>query len=219
MIRHRRVRRSHPSPSSISKHDEDLKIDSKLKSIFLLSMEREISQCVLGYPAIQPNLQFEEFLGGLLEEEDIYNKYRIGGEHSMRRSYQATEKVAKIWIDENKGVLCSRFPYQAEVIDKIRNQIPKGKKSWNPELGLWEFSIECIDLIVEILSQSFSDLINLTDLISVPPQNGTKDILLSILDKDDHNLIYRLLAKKYHPDLNQGDGEMMAKINVIFKIK
>jgi len=61
----------------------------------------------------------------------------------------------------------------------------------------------------------------LTDILNPPPiqQNGVaKDTLLSLLDKEDINSIYRLLAKKYHPDLG-GDGEKMSKINELFKAK
>ena len=196
----------------------ELKINEKTKSLFLLEMEKQISNAINGYPLTQ-ELDFEEFVGGFLAEEDAYNLMNGGG--YMGRFGASNRETAKVWIDDQKAVLCARFPYRANVIEDIRVRIPKGKKAWQPEKGIWEFSIECIDDIVDILNRAFPDLINLTDILNPPPiqQNGVaKDTLLSLLDKEDINAIYRLLAKKYHPDLG-GDGEKMSKINELFKAK
>lgn len=69
---------------------------------------------------------------------------------------------------------------------------------------------------MKILTESFQKVIDLTR--PAPPmiasQNGG-DPLLSLLDEDDINKIYKLLAKRHHPDIG-GDPNLMAKINVIF---
>lgn len=125
-------------------------------------------------------------------------------------------QVAKIWLDEGKGVLCARFPYKQSAIDEFRAKIPKGKKAWNAEDKLWEFSVETIDLVVDILTRNFDDVIDLTQAASTSTVVVSGDPLLSLLDKEDIKAIYRVLANKYHPDKQGGNGDKMAKINQIF---
>ncbi len=59
----------------------------------------------------------------------------------------------------------------------------------------------------------------MTELISMPAisSDQQEDQLVSILDEDDQQVIYRLLAKKYHPDVCKNGGEKMARINQMFK--
>ena len=129
------------------------------------------------------------------------------------------QDVAKVWVDHSKGVLCARFPYKEEVIVDLRQKVPKGKKIWNPDQKIWEFSIETIDLIVEILQKHFDEVLNLTEEAHSVAPLETGDSLLSLLDKADIKAIYLLLVKKYHPDIG-GDPQKMAEINRIFnKIK
>ena len=126
------------------------------------------------------------------------------------------KQVCKIWLDEGKGVLCARFPYKQSAIDEFREKIPKGKKAWNAEDKLWEFSIETIDVVVEILTRNFDEVIDLTQATTPSQVVVSGDPFLSLLDKDDIKAIYRVLANKYHPDKQGGDGGKMAKINQIF---
>jgi hypothetical protein len=125
------------------------------------------------------------------------------------------KQICKIWLDEGKGILCARFPYKQSVIDEFREKIPKGKKSWNADDKLWEFSVETIDVVVEILTRNFDEVIDLTQAAAPSQVVVSGDPLLSLLDKDDIQTIYRVLAKKYHPDKG-GDAGKMARINQIF---
>lgn len=165
---------------------------------------------------------YSEFLLGVIEEETNFKEdWEVNRMDRQRKSWGGIDKeTAKLWLDETKGLLCARFPYKEKVIDEIRQKIPKGKKSWNPDDKIWEFSIETIEVVVEILSNNFENLIDLTQ--AAPPaltsSNGT-DPLLSLLDADDINKIHKMLSRKYHPDVG-GDGEKMARINQIFsKVK
>ena len=125
------------------------------------------------------------------------------------------KQTAKIWLDEGKGVLCSRFPYKQSAIDEFREKIPKGKKAWNAEDKLWEFSVETIGIVVEILARNFDEVIDLTQATTPSQTVVSGDPLLSLLDKEDIQAIYRLLAKRHHPDRG-GDAGKMAKINQLF---
>lgn len=125
------------------------------------------------------------------------------------------KQTAKVWLDEGKGVLCARFPFKQKAIDEFREKIPKGKKAWNADDKLWEFSVETIDIVVDILTRNFDEVIDLTQVVSSPPIVVLGDPFLSLLDKDDLKAIYRILANKYHPDKG-GDAGKMAKINMIF---
>ena len=159
-----------------------------------------------------------EFLIGVIDEEKHFKEeWEVS---SMGRQWKGwgdiKEEVAKIWLDEGKGVICTRFPYKLKVIEEIREKVPKGKKTWNPTDKIWEFSVEAVDIIVEIMTENFQKVIDLTQAAPPMPvsQNGT-DPLLSLLDEEDIQKIYKLLAKKYHPDIG-GDADKMAKINQIF---
>lgn len=132
----------------------------------------------------------------------------------MRDYYR--RNIAKIWIDHSKGILCARFPFNQVVIDEIKARIPKGKKEWSPQDGVWHFSVEVAEEITDILFRNFADVIDLTKE-ATPVTVVTKDSLLAILPKEDQKEIYRMLAKKYHPDRNPNGHQMMAKINTIFK--
>lgn len=129
--------------------------------------------------------------------------------------FDVNKETAKVWLDEGKGVLCARFPYKQSAIDEFREKIPKGKKSWNAEDKLWEFSVETIDVVVEILTKNFDAVIDLTQATAPSQVVVSGDPLLSLLDKDDIQALYRVLAKKYHPDRG-GDADKMARINQIF---
>lgn len=126
------------------------------------------------------------------------------------------KQTAKVWLDEGKGVLCARFPYKQSAIDEFREKIPKGKKSWNADDKLWEFSVEAIDIVVDILARHFDEVIDLTQATAPSQVVVSGDPFLSLLDKDDIQAVYRILAKKYHPDKQGGDVGKMAKLNQIF---
>lgn len=156
-----------------------------------------------------------EFLLGVVDEEKHFKEeWEVSG---MGRNWGGIDQeVAKIWIDENKGIICARFPYKEKVIAEIRAKVPKGKKSWNPDGKIWEFSVETVDVVVKILTENFNNVVDLTrpETPMLTSQNGG-DPLLSLLDEDDINKIYKMLARKYHPDMG-GEGTLMAKINQLF---
>jgi hypothetical protein len=149
-------------------------------------------------------------------EKDFIDRIR---RDIMPRGWKGSDpnlQVAKIWLDEGKGVLCARFPFKQSAIDEFREKIPKGKKAWNADDKLWEFSIETIDVVVEILTRNFDEVFDLTQATTPSQVVVSGDPFLSLLDKDDIQAVYRLLAKKYHPDKQGGDAGKMARINQIF---
>lgn len=158
-----------------------------------------------------------EFLLGVIEEEKHFKEdWEVNG---MGRGWKVgiEGEVAKVWLDENKGIICARFPYKDKVINEIRLKVPKGKKSWNPDDKVWEFSVEAIDVVVAILTENFDKVIDLTrPAPPMPVSSNGGDPLLSLLDEEDINKIYKMLARKYHPDMG-GEGDKMARINQIFK--
>lgn len=143
------------------------------------------------------------------EEEQMAKGWRSWGGN-------INESVAKVWLDEGRGCLCSRFPYKLEVIDELREKVPKGKKSWNATDKMWEFSIETIDVIVDIFTRHFDKVLDLTKATAPMEASQQTDPLLSILDEADKTAIHRMLAMKYHPDRAGGDEEKMARINQVF---
>lgn len=158
-----------------------------------------------------------EFALTLSEEEDLFLRDWKG--EGMGRGWKGArpgQETAKVWLDEGKGILCARFPYKQEVIDEIRELIPKGKKSWNAESKLWKFSVEMIEVVVALMTKHFDEVIDLTQAIAPPQVVVSGDPFLALLDKDDLQAIHRLLAKKYHPDVNSKDGDKMVRINSIF---
>lgn len=133
------------------------------------------------------------------------------------RGIRIDEDVAKVWLDETRGLICARFAFKRECIDQIKNEVPKGKKNWNPDLKVWEFSVEAVDKVLEILGRYFARVIDLT---KETPQSHSStnhaDQLLTLVDQEDAKKIYRMLAVKYHPDKVGGSSEVMAKINQVF---
>lgn len=179
---------------------------------YLPSVEMMNENQVLAFGLLDHNQS--EFLFGIDQPEILTE---LDEEVSLLRRWDARsgERVAKVWLDENKGVLCARFPYQVEVIQQIKERIPSGKKVWNPDDKIWEFSCECIDEILAIMHEGFEKVIDLTKETPMIPTSST-DQLLSLLDEEDISKIQRMLSLKYHPDRpTGGDGRKMAKINEI----
>ncbi len=154
------------------------------------------------------------------EEDKFIQAWRNSSMSTQWRKWTTNlsgKEVAKVWLDEGKGVLCARFPYKQEVIDDIRARVPKGKKTWNDSEKIWEFSVETIQLIVDILSKHFEEVLDLTQATAPAPMGPiSSDPLLSLLDEEDIGRIYKLLAIKYHPDKQGGNSDKMARINNIF---
>jgi len=185
-----------------------------LKEMFYLDWDLSMTQNQqIALAFLQEN--HSEFILGVEDSEIIFEK-----EVSMRGwRGDISKETAKVWLDENKGVICARFPYKVEVIDEIRSKIPKGKKSWNPEDKVWEFSVETIEVIVGILQGHFDEVLDLTQATPpLPPTSISSDPLLSLLDEEDIKKIKQMLAKKYHPDVG-GDAKKMTKINEVFNKK
>jgi hypothetical protein len=164
-----------------------------------------------------PDLNLSEFIEGLIEEEDRFkSSYDKGGDRSMSGRWGAIhERVAKVWLDE-RGVLCARFAFDKPTISEIRIKILRGKKMWREESNIWEFSAECIDVLIPILEANFDKVVDLTKETNLIYSSEAKDSLLSLLDAEDMSKILRLLSLKYHPDINKDGGEKMAEINSIF---
>jgi succinate dehydrogenase flavin-adding protein (antitoxin of CptAB toxin-antitoxin module) len=153
-----------------------------------------------------------EFTIGVMDEED---RFREDWEGGQMRKVGVEDEVAKVWLDEGRGLICARFAFKREAVDEIRSEVPKGKKNWNPDLKIWEFSVEALETVVSILSKHFQRVVDLTrETPTVQSSNGA-DQLLSLVDQEDAKKIYRLLAIKYHPDRG-GSSEVMAKINQVF---
>ena len=156
-----------------------------------------------------PQSEFPEFLHGMMEEEDRFQK---DWEVIMRGWGSEHQSVGKLWVDRGKGVLVGRFAYKPSVIEEIRVRIPSGKKSWDADRKVWEFSTECVEVILDILNRNYDKVIDLTqESIQITSQSGG-DSLLKLLDKDDIHKVRILLSKKYHSDIG-GDGKKMAEIN------
>jgi len=171
----------------------------------------QANQMALGLALLQ---EFESEFINFVDPERLYQLEMERGGGYMRD--YVNKKIAKLWIDHSRGVLCARFPFKQEVIDMLRDRIPKGKKEWSAEEKIWHFSVEVAEEVTDIMFKFFDDVIDLT---KEAPQVAviSKDSLLSLLDQQDIKEIYRMLAKKYHPDVNPTFADKMAKINVIFK--
>lgn len=135
----------------------------------------------------------------------------------MMRKLVLSKGVAKYWLDEEKGVLVVRTPFSASFLHYIKLHIPKEYRRWNPQSKLWEFEVEQIEKVLLILKKCFDKVIELSSIINQPVKENS-DNLFSIIDKDDIKSIYRLLAKKYHPDKG-GSNKKMTAINSYFEDK
>src|SRR3990172_1821467 len=131
----------------------------------------------------------------------------------MRRA-QAQEP-AKIWIAEN-GAIRVRSPWQATFVHYLK-QFPAAKRRWMPEMKVWEVEYELLDELVALARQYFPDVIVVEreqrKTIESNGKASSWDSLLTLLTKDDLTALYKVLAKRYHPDLNKNSGDAMSRIN------
>ncbi len=123
-------------------------------------------------------------------------------------------KIAKVWINKDRGVLTVRTPYTQEFVADIKAEIPKDCRRWDPNGKVWEFDPSWTNKILELLRESYDDVVELD--FSDAFLSDTAEDLFNMLTKEDIKDIYRLLSKRYHPDVG-GKPEVMTKINTFFQ--
>ncbi len=190
--------------------DETLLLDRELRKI----LRKQLDVTCLGDQLGSTISNLPEFIEGVIEEEDLMGK-EVDQMERWRGVGSVDDRICKVWLNEQRGVLCARFPYDSKTIDDFKLSIPKGKKSWNSEEKIWEFSVEVIDLLIEILEKNFpGKVVDLTQAISPPPQAKMGDQLMDLLDEEDIKRIRRFGSLRHHPDRG-GDESKMARINEV----
>lgn len=147
----------------------------------------------------------------------------------MRR----TVSRARIYADDK--IVIVRTSYDPEFVELLKEEVPKHARYWNPDEKVWEIYPDYLEAVEELCKQFFDDVeveeIEEYEPREEPRQRRDKDkkeetksgqsdgdpwlMLKPFLTKDVIKDIYRIFAKKYHPDVG-GDGKKMTEINNLF---
>lgn len=128
------------------------------------------------------------------------------------------KSVASLRLTENKLFIILEAPYNAEFTDTLKKSLPTKKRTWDGNDKAWYVVADQLDKLTHILDQYYDETI----LLDFPAQDVKSDAWskLYLIEGAPIELIqaaYRVLAKKFHPDVMGGDGEKMKSVNVAYK--
>lgn len=125
------------------------------------------------------------------------------------------DQVAILSINNSKACVVLRAEFSREVLNEFK-AINKtaGHMKWNEKDEVLEIHPTLLTAVKQVLKTHYADV----SVFGVQKQLKTTkfDALMHKLDANDKAQIYKLLARKYHPDLG-GDKETMILINSVFK--
>lgn len=132
-------------------------------------------------------------------------------------------------ITYERSSLVLKMNYDERCVRDIKRRMPKGSRSWNPELRCWFISPFELRTLVDILSAYYSsnqiyideDVPTLTTLDDIRGhrQKRTPYSDLFLVDGAPREVVvaaYRALCKIHHPDVG-GDVEIMKRINIAYE--
>lgn len=62
----------------------------------------------------------------------------------------------RIWIEDDEVIISA--PYNPRFSETLKNEIPKGKRWWEPEEKVWKTTREYYDQVVEIAEEFFTSV-------------------------------------------------------------
>lgn len=125
------------------------------------------------------------------------------------------DETAILSINSAKACIVLRAVFTGEVLRKIEDLVTSTAYArWNARDEVIELHPTLLQAVKSILNQHYTGV----HVLGVQKQvKATKfDLLLAKLDVSDKAAIYKLLARKYHPDMG-GSKDTMILINQVFK--
>lgn len=124
------------------------------------------------------------------------------------------DEIAILSVNQAKACIVLRAPMNFAMVDAIQRAVDKKHCKYDADNKVWEFHPCVLATVKTFLKEHYKDVQVLGVQKQIP---ATKfDQLISKLDKEDKDRIYRILAGKYHPDKG-GNHEIMSLINLVFK--
>ena len=121
-----------------------------------------------------------------------------------------SKDTAKIIFNASRGIYYLRTPFNRGFVEDLKT-IPFYGRRWNKEERVWEIEVDYISQVVDLCRQYFKDVV---EIDNSPPSDDLQ-ALFSQLTSQDKKDIFRLLAKRYHPDVG-GKPEVMVLLNKVF---
>lgn len=127
------------------------------------------------------------------------------------------KRVASLRLADNDVFIIVEAPYDAGFTETLKSSIPQKKRLWDANDKAWFVVKDQLDKLTHILDQYYDEVI----LLGFPQQSIATDAwgklyLTQGAPIEVIQAVYRVLAKKYHPDLG-GDVEKMKQINAAYK--
>lgn len=124
------------------------------------------------------------------------------------------DHIAVLSVNQAKACIVLRAVMDPATVAKLENLVPAPQRKYDRENGVWEFHPVALKDLKTLLQSLYKDVQVLGVQKQIPQTKF--DQLMSKLDKEDRDKIYRLLASKYHPDRG-GDKDTMALVNLVFR--
>jgi hypothetical protein len=122
------------------------------------------------------------------------------------------------------GTVAVAFPFDRDVVDELKHQIPAPYRAWDPESREWLISLGWAQVAIEILRSAFGhvELEQFTSRRADPEPIRTSDPtyaelhLLPSAPWPVVEAVYRAMARMNHPDKG-GDCEQMKRVNLAYE--
>lgn len=122
------------------------------------------------------------------------------------------------------GAIAVSFPFNRDVVDELKHQIPAPYRAWDAEAKEWLISVGWAQAAIDILRSTFGhvDVEQFTSDRGKPEPIRRTDPLyteLHLLPSAPPELVqaaYRVLAKTMHPDCG-GDTASMQRVNAAYE--
>lgn len=134
--------------------------------------------------------------------------------HSTRRTGR---KVATLRYLPNGLMLALEAPYNRDFLSTMRASIPTKKRIWDGDDKTWYVVRDQFDKLCHLLDQYYDE----TLLLDFPAQevsasSWAKLWLVEGAPLDVVRAVYKVLARKHHPDVG-GDASAMQTINDAYR--
>lgn len=109
-------------------------------------------------------------------------------------------------------------PYSADFTETLKKSIPTKKRTWDANDKAWYVLRDQFDKLTHLLSEYFDETILLDfPANEVSSDSWSKMFLIKGAPVEIIQAVYRVLSKKYHPDLAGGSEEKMKELNAVYK--
>jgi len=125
-----------------------------------------------------------------------------------------TPTITRNWT----GSITLRFPYDADLVESLKAEIPSHARTYDPIVKAWTVSAAYSDVAARLMLETFPDVDLVNQSRTAPPADrapraGDPYVVLHLLPSAPPELVsaaHKCLARLHHPDKGGSTATMQA---------